>query len=78
MRYHSVLKPLFVMHNFGRSINNDVEKTEPLIIYSSNGCPICLNNWQDKHYFQRAFPTLFAFRGCGHLAKRKTSISLKV
>ena len=77
-RHHLVLKLISAVHNLGRSTNDDAEETEPLIVYSSDGRPTCLNNWQDEHYFPGAFPTLFPFGDGGHLAKRKTSISLKV
>ena len=76
-RHHPVLKLISAVHNLGRSTNDDAEETEPLIVYSSDGRPSCLNDWEDEHYFTGAFPTLFPFGDGGHLTKRKTAISLK-
>ena len=75
--HHPVLKLISAVHNLGRSTNDDVEKTEPLIVYSSDGHPSCLNDWEDEHYFTEAFPTLFPLGDGGHLTKRKTVILLK-
>ncbi len=73
--HHPVLNLISVVNNLA---NDNSEKTEPLIMYSANGHPTCLNDWEDEHYFTKAFPTLFLFGDGGHLAKRKTAISLKV
>lgn len=76
--YHPILKLISAMHNFGRSINDTINKMKSLIIYSSDGRSICLNNWQDKYYFIDIFSTLFLFEDGKYLAKYKTVISLKV
>lgn len=41
---YSILKLVFIMYNFGRLTNDNVEKMEFLILYSSNNYFICLNN----------------------------------
>lgn len=66
------------MNNFNKLTNDNAKKIKPLIIYSFNCYLIYLNNWQDKHYFIKAFLILFPFRDSKHLIKRKTSILLKV
>ena len=43
-RHYPILKLISAVHNLGRSTNDDVEETEPLIIYSSDGRPSCLND----------------------------------
>lgn len=53
------------MYNLDRSTNDNAKKMESLIIYSSDGCPTYLNNWQDKHYFIRTFLILFLFEDSG-------------
>lgn len=65
IRYHLVFKLISAMNNFA---NDNSEKTKPLIIYSTNGYLIYLNNWEDKHYFIRVFPTLYLFGDSGYLA----------
>ncbi len=75
MRQYPVLKLIFTVNNLA---NDNGEKTKPLIVYSANGHPTCLNDWEDEHYFTGAFPTLLPFGDGGHLAKRKTAISLQV
>ncbi len=75
MRHHPVLKLISAVNNLA---NDDGEKTEPLIVYSANGHPICLNDWEDKHYFTGAFPMLFPFGDGGYQAKRKTAVLLQV
>ena len=66
------------MHNFNRSINNNLEVMKSLIIYNFDSHLICLNNWQDKYYFTKAFLILFLFRDNKHLIKYKIVILLKV
>lgn len=76
--HNLVLKLIFTVHNFGRLINDNIEEMEPLIIYSSDNCLTSLNDWQDEHYFTKTFSIFFLFKDGRHLAKCKTSISLKV
>ena len=71
--HHSILKLISAINNL---VNDNSEKTKPLIVYNANGHPICLNNWEDKHYFTGVFLTLFLFGDSKHLAKHKTAISL--
>lgn len=71
--YHPILKIISMVHNL---ININTKKIKPLIIYSSNGHFIYLNNWQDEYYFIEAFLILFLFRDDKHLAKHKTAILL--
>ena len=73
--YNPILKLISIVNNLA---NNNGEKTEHLIMYSANSHPIYLNDWEDKHYFTRAFLTLFIFRNGGYLEKQKTAILLQV
>lgn len=73
MRYHPILKIISTIHNL---ININIEKTKLLILYSSNSHFTCLNNWQNKYYFIRAFLTLFLFGDGKYLMKHKTAILL--
>ena len=75
MRHHPILKLISAMNNL---VNNNNKKTEPLIMYSANDHLMCLNNWEDEHYFTRAFQTLYPFEDSRYLAKRKIVILLQV
>ncbi len=73
--HHPILKLISLVNNLA---NDDGEKTELLIVYSANGYPTCLNDWEDEHYFIGAFPMLFPFADGRHLVKHKTAISLAI
>ena len=75
MHHYSILKLISMVNNLA---NNNGKKTKPLIMYSTNSHPICMNNWEDEHYFTGVFPMLFPFGDGEHLAKHKTVISLQV
>ncbi len=72
-RYYPILKLISTMNNLA---NDNGEKTEPLIVYSTNSHLTYLDDWEDEHYFIGAFPTLIPFRDGGQLAKHKKAISL--
>lgn len=65
------------MYNLNKSRNDDVEKTETLIVYNSDDYPTCLNNLQDEHYFTETFTILFLFGDDRYLGKREISILFK-
>ena len=73
--HHSVLKLIFAINNLA---NDNGKKTLLLIVYNAKDHPICLNDWEDEHYFTREFLMLFLFRDGGHLVKCQTVISLQV
>lgn len=78
MRHHLVLKLISIVYNLCRSTNDNTKETELLIIYSFDGRPTYLNNWQDEYYFIGTFSTLFPFEDGKYLVKRKTFILLKI
>lgn len=76
--HYTVMNLVSAMHNLGKSRNNNAKVIKPLMIYGSDGCLICLRNWQNKHYFIEVFPILFSFGDDNYLAKCKIIILLKI
>ena len=62
MHYYLILKLIFIIYNLSRLINNNAEIIKLLILYNFDSHFIYLNNWQDKHYFIKAFLILFLFK----------------